>query len=94
MSSTPGRARRFWRAVKRRLPKLHRSDPPIDPPWPSEEDSLVPVGPPRRPSPAAFAALEPPSEDDPLVYPTETDAIGSEIPEDEEDPGYGRSAAL
>jgi hypothetical protein len=64
------------------------------PPWPSEEDSLVPVGAPRRPPPAAVVALEPPSDDDRLVYPTQTEAIGPEIPEDEEDPGYRRSAAL
>jgi hypothetical protein len=52
------------------------------------------MGPPRRPRPAAAAAVEPPSEPDPLVYPIETNAVGKETPEDEEDSGYGASAAL
>jgi hypothetical protein len=59
-----------------------------------EEDSLVPVGPPRKPVPAAAAALEPPTEPDPLVYPTETDAVGRELPADEDDSDCGRRAAL
>jgi hypothetical protein len=85
--------RRFWRAVRRRIPGLRPSDPPPEP-WAPEEDSLVPVGPPRKPLPAAAAALEPPTEPDPLIYPTETDAVGRELPTDEDDSDYGRSAAL
>jgi hypothetical protein len=89
----PGRFRRFWRAVRGRIPGLRPSDPPAEPPWAPEEDALVPVGPPRKPLPAAAAALEPPTEPDPLVYPTETDAIGTELVDDEDETGYGRSAA-
>jgi hypothetical protein len=46
--------------------------------------------------PAAAAALEPPSEPDPLVYPTETDAVGTELPDEGEDDDSGgdRRAAL
>jgi hypothetical protein len=94
MTKRPGRLRRFWRTVRRRIPGLRPSDPPSEDPWAPEEDALVPVGPPRRPLPAAAAALEPPAEPDPLVYPTETDAVATELPEDEDDSGYGRSAAL
>jgi hypothetical protein len=94
MRSKPGRFRRLWRAVRKRIPGLRPSDPPEQPPWAPEEDALVPVGPPRKPLPAAAAALEPPTEPDPLVYPTETDAVGSELPDDEDESGYGRTAAL
>jgi hypothetical protein len=81
--------------VKRRLPGLGRSEPPPEsPPGPSEQDALVPVGPPRRPQPSSAAVVELPSEPDPLVYPIETDAVGRELPEDEEDSDYGASAAL
>jgi hypothetical protein len=89
-----GRIRRFWRSVRRRIPGLHPPDPPPEDPWAPEEEALVPVGPPRRPRPAAAAALEPPTELDPLVYPTETDAVGEEPTDEEDDSGYGRSAAL
>ena len=61
--------------------------------WPDEEDDLVPVGPPRRPLPGAAAALELPTEPDPLVYPTETDAVGGPFDDDEDDES-GRAAAL
>jgi hypothetical protein len=88
------RIRRFWRAVRRRIPGLRPSDPPPEDPWAPEEDALVPVGPPRGPQPAAAAALEPPTELDPLVYPTETDAVGTELLDEDDDSGYGRSAAL
>ena len=89
-----GLLRRFWRAARRRIPGLRPSDPPEQPPWAPEEDALVPIGPPRKPLPTAAAALEPPSGTDPLVYPTETDAVGTELPDDEDDADYGRSAAL
>jgi hypothetical protein len=88
-----GRISRFWRAVRRRIPGLRPSDPPPED-WAPEEDALVPVGPPRRPQPAAATALEPPTEPDPLVYPTETDAVGTELPDEEDESGYGRRAAL
>ena len=39
----------------------------------------MPKGPPRRPLPATAAALELPTEDDPLAYPTETDAVGTAL---------------
>ena len=95
MKPRPGRFRRFWRAVRRRIPGLRPSDPPPGPPpWAPEEDALVPVGPPRTPSPAAAAALEPPTGPDPLVYPTETDAVGPELPDDDEESGYGRIVGL
>jgi hypothetical protein len=94
MTKRPGRFRRFWRAVRRRMPGLRSSDPPPEDPWAPEEHALVPVGPPRKPQPAAAAALEAPTEPDPLVYPIETDAVGTELPDDEDEPGYGRSAAL
>jgi hypothetical protein len=93
MRSRPGRLRRFWKAVRRRIPGLRPSDPPEDP-WAPEEDALVPVGPPRKPMPAAAATLETPTEPDPLVYPTETDAVGTEVPDEDDESGYGRSAAL
>jgi hypothetical protein len=89
-----GRFRRFWRAVRRRIPGLRPSDPPPENPWAPEEDALVPVGPPRRPQPAAAAALEPPTEPDPLVYPTETDAVGTELPDEDDGEGYRRSTAV
>jgi hypothetical protein len=89
-----GRLRRFWRAVRRRIPGLRPSDAPPEDPWAPEDDALVPVGPPRRPQPAAAAALEPPTEPDPLVYPTETDAVGTELPDEDDGEGYGRSAAV
>jgi hypothetical protein len=76
------------------MPGLRASEPPPEPPWLSDEDAFVPVGPPRQPLPAAAAALEPPLETDPRVYPTETDAVGEEFPPDDEDAGSGRSAAL
>ena len=94
MRSRPRRLRRFWGAVRRRIPGLRPSDPPPEDPRAPEEYALVPVGPPRKPQPAAAAALEPPTEPDPLVYPIETDAVGTELPDDEDESGYGRSAAL
>ena len=93
MRSKPGRFRRFWRAVRRRVPGLRKPDPPSEP-WAPEEDALVPLGPPRKPPPAAAAALEPPTGPDPLVYPIETDAIGTELPDDEDESSSGLSAAL
>jgi hypothetical protein len=93
MRSRPGRLRRFWRAVRRRIPGLRPSDPPPEP-WSGEENALVPVGPPRKPLPAAAAALEPPTEPDPLVYPTETDAVGTELRDEDDDSDERRSAAL
>jgi hypothetical protein len=80
----PGRLRRAWRAVRR---FLGRSQPPPEPPWLDDEPDLVPVGPPRRPRPAASAAVEPPTEPDPLVYPTQTDAVGREDEDDEAEGG-------
>ena len=53
----------------------------------------MPVGPPRRPLPGAAAALELPTDPDPLVYPTETDAVGKPSSDDEDDDS-GRAAAL
>jgi hypothetical protein len=88
MKKRPGRLRRFWRATRRRIPGLRGSDPP-EPRWPDEEDDLVPVGPPRRPLPGAAAALELPIDPDPLVYPTDTDAVGEPSSDDS-----GRAAAL
>jgi hypothetical protein len=93
MEKRPGRLRRFWRATRRRIPGLRGSEPPPEPRWPDEEDDLVPVGPPRRPLPGAAAALELPADPDPLVYPTETDAVG-EPSSDDEDDDSGRAAAL
>jgi len=58
------------------------------------EDDLVPVGPPRRPLPAAAAALELPTEPDPRAYPVETDAVGEPLDDDGEDGESGRAAAL
>jgi hypothetical protein len=89
-----GRIRRLWTAVRRRIPGSRPFDPPPEDPWAPEEDTLVPVGPPRGPRPATAVALEPPTEPDPLVYPTETDALGTELSDEEDDSGYGRSAAL
>ena len=93
MRSRPGRFRRFWRAIRRRIPGLRPSDPPPEP-WSGEEDALVPVGPPHKPRPAAAAALEPPTEPDPLVYPTETDAVGTELWDEDDGSDDRRSAAL
>ena len=93
MKKGPGRLRRFWRATRRRIPGLGGSEPPPEPRWPDEEDDLVPVGPPRKPLPAAAAALEPPTKPDPQVYPTETDAVGGFDDVDEDDES-GRAAAL
>jgi hypothetical protein len=94
MRSKPGRFRRLWRAVRKRIPGPRLSDPPPERPWLPGEDALVPVGPPRKPLPAAAAALEPPTEPDPLVYPTETNAVGTEVPDDEDESGYGRIVGL
>jgi hypothetical protein len=70
--------------VRRRLPLVGKPEPPQDWPW-HEEPALVPVGPPRRPLPAAEVALEEPAEPDPLEFPTETDALGRPLsPEDED----------
>jgi hypothetical protein len=93
MEKRPGRLRRFWRATRRRISGLRGSEPPAEQRWPDEEDDLVPVGPPRRPLPGAAAALELPTDPDPLVYPTETDAVGEPFPDDEDDDS-GRAAAL
>ena len=93
MEKRPGRLRRFWRATRRRIPGLRGSEPPPEPRWPDKEDDLVPVGPPRRPRPGAAAALELPTDPDPLVYPTETDAVGEPLSDDEDDDS-GRAAAL
>ena len=46
-----------------------------------------------EPLPGAAAALELPSDPDPQVYPTETDAVGEPFPDDE-DNDSGRAAAL
>ena len=94
MEKRPGRLRRFWRATRRRIPGLRGSEPPPEPRWPDEEDDLVPVGPPRLPLPGAAAALELPSGPDPLVYPTETDAVGGPLDDSDEDDESGRAAAL
>jgi hypothetical protein len=85
MEGRSGRFRRLWSAVRRRLPRLRGFDPPPDPRWPPFEPSLVPTGPPLRDPPAGAVALEPPSEPDPRVYPTETDAVGEPLPENDED---------
>jgi hypothetical protein len=82
----PGRLRRLWNRL------LGRSEPPPDHPWLDDEDALVPAGPPRRPAGAAAVGLDPPSEPDPLVYPTETDAVGRL--DDEDEPGESRAAAV
>ena len=83
-----GPLRRLWQAVRTRLPFLGRGEEPPDLRGPDEE-ALVPSGPPRRPSPAAAAALDLPAEPDPQAYPTETDAVGevSEDEDEEETPG-------
>jgi hypothetical protein len=95
MEKRPGRLRRFWRATRRRIPGLRASEPPPPQPrWPDAEDDLVPVGPPRRPLPGAAAALELPTDADPQVYPTETDAVGESWDEDDGDDESGRVAAL
>jgi hypothetical protein len=94
MEKRPGRLRRFWRATRRRIPGLRRSEPPPEPRWPDAEDDLVPVGPPRRPLPAAAAALEVPTDPDARVYPTETDAVGEPLDDGDEDAESGRAAAL
>jgi hypothetical protein len=94
MEKRPGRLRRFWRAAGRRTPGLRRSDPPPEPRWPDEEDDLVPVGPPRKPRPAAAAALELPIDPDSQAYPIETEAVGEPWDEDDESDDSGRAAAL
>ena len=94
MEKRPGRLRRFWRATRRRIPGLRGSEPPPGQRWPDEEDDLVPVGPPRRPLLGAAAALELPTEPDPQVYPTETDAVGGPLDDSDEDDESGRAAAL
>jgi hypothetical protein len=94
MEERPGRFRRFWRATRRRIPGLRGSDPPPEPRWPDEEDDLVPVGPPRKPRPAAAAALELPADPDPQAYPIETEAVGEPWEEDDESDDSGRAAAL
>jgi hypothetical protein len=74
---------------------LGGSERPPEPRWPDEEDHLVPVGPPRKPRPAAAAALELPTEPDPLAYPIETDAMGEPLYEDgDEGDESGRAAAV
>ena len=52
------------------------------------------MGPPRRPLPGAAVALEVPTESDPQVYPTETDAVGGPLDDSDEDDESGRAAAL
>jgi hypothetical protein len=94
MEKRPGRLRRFWTATRRRIPGLRGSEPPREPRWPDEEDDLVPVGPPQRPLPGAAVALEVPTESDPQVYPTETDAVGGPLDDSDEDDESGRAAAL
>jgi hypothetical protein len=93
MEKRPGRLRRFWRAARRRIPGL-RGKPPAEPRWPDEEDDLAPVGPPRKPRPAAAAALDLPTESDPRAYPVETDAVGEPLDDHGEDDESGRAAAL
>lgn len=73
-----------WRERFRSLARLlslgarGRDDPrPFEPP-PDDEDALVGVGGPRRRPPSAAVALEPPVDPDPLEYPIETDAAGSD----------------
>jgi hypothetical protein len=53
---------------------------PLDPPadWGWFERALVPAGAPQGGPRADAAALEIPTEPDPLVYPTETEAIGKD----------------
>jgi hypothetical protein len=94
MEKRPGRLRRFWTATRRRIPGLRGSEPPREPRWPDEEDDLVPVGPPQRPLPGAAVALEVPTESDPQVYPTETDAVGGPLDDSDENDESGRAAAL
>jgi hypothetical protein len=79
----------MWHAVRR---LLRGSEPPSEPPWPDEEPALVPLRP-RRPRPSAAAVLEPPSEPDPLEYPTETEAVGPVVDDDEDEPDGLRAAA-
>jgi hypothetical protein len=93
MEKRPGRFRRFWRATRGRIPGL-RSDAPPEPRWPDEEEDLVPVGPPRKPLPAAAAALELPADPDPQAYPIETEAVGEPWDEEDESDDSGRAAAL
>jgi hypothetical protein len=93
MKERPGRLRR-WRATRRRIPGLRGTEPPPEPRRPDEDDDLVPVGPPRRPRPAAAAALELPTEHDPQVYPTETDAVAGPLDDSDEDDESGRAVAL
>ena len=83
-----GPLRRLWQAIRTRVPFLGRGEEPPDLRGP-DEDALVPSGPPRRPAPTAAAALDLPTEPDPRVYPTETDAVGevSEDEDEEEAPG-------
>jgi hypothetical protein len=90
MSARRGRVRRLWTAVRR---VLRRPDPTSGPPWSDEDPALVPVGPPRRRPPAAGAALEPPTEPDPLEYPTETEAYGRLVDEDDDEETGGLRAA-
>ena len=76
----PGPIRRAWAFLRRRAARLlghePRELPPLD--W-GDEPALVPIGPPRRPLPAGAVALEIPTEPDPLVYPTETEAVGRRL---------------
>ena len=85
-----GPLRRLWQAVRTRLPFLGRGEEPPDLRGPDEE-ALVPSGPPRRPSPAAAAALDLPTEPDPLVYPTETEAVGEAAEDDDETEDEGEA---
>jgi hypothetical protein len=80
MSCRPNRLRRFVGRLRRSVARLLGLDPPLEPPsdWGRFEPALVPVGP-RGSGPRAGAvALELPTNDDPLVYPTETDAVGTD----------------
>ena len=52
------------------------------------------MGPPRRPLPGGAVALEVPTEPDPQVYLTETDAVGGPLDDSDEDDESGRAAAL
>jgi hypothetical protein len=80
MSCRPSRLRRLVRRVRRSVARLLGLDPPLAPPndWGRFEPALVPVGPPSSGPRTGSVALELPRHDDPLVYPTETDAVGKD----------------
>jgi hypothetical protein len=76
MGCKRGRVRRLLAAVRRLLGFEQPLEPPAE--WGWFEPALVPSGPRPHGPRSSAATLELPTELDPLVYPTETDAVGKD----------------